>query len=264
MIPKAVPAIPTSITWWSSVSFMADSNSLLISSEIGLCNSPSPDRSVLEKDQVVRVLDGNTIKLKKNGIVTLAGVRMPTPGSGNFQFPDCLSYTPAYKVRQLLPIDTNVMVKVVNPTSTGKSAQAVLVRRDDNILVNEELIRSGFGRVQKITNPDLQEYLDVDNLQRLQDLAKQDGIGIFKRCDIPESEKVVAQFEPLELTMETQWGDDGGKMVIRQKDTEEPSILQNPGDVKGTFEGKAMYFICDDLNSLSHGTVSYNNNKWLR
>ena len=188
----------------------------------------------LEKDQVLRVLDGNTIKLKKNGIVTLAGVRMPTPGSGKFQFPECLSYAPVYKVRQLLPANLNVMVKVGSSTSASKSSQAIVLRSDDYVLVNQELIRSGFGRVQKVVSDDLKEYLDMDKLSRLQDQAKQEGIGIFKRCDVQvNGGNFEAQFEPLELTMETQWGDDGGKTVVRQKDAE-PSMPRNPGDVKGT------------------------------
>lgn len=185
-----------------------------------------------EKDQVVRVLDANTVKLKKNGIITLAGVRMPTPGMNNFQFPVCLSYTPAYKMRQLLPTNSDVWVKVGSTVSTGKTAQAVVVRSDDTTYVNQELIRTGFGKVQKITSSDLQGYLDIDSLYRLQDLAQSEGIGIFQRCDMKESGTFEAQFEPLELTMETQWGDDGGKLVLRQKEMETATPI-NPGDIKG-------------------------------
>jgi hypothetical protein len=199
--------------------------------------SDSPSiQSGLEHDQVLRVLDGNTIKLKQNGIVTLAGVRMPTPGSGNFRFPECLSYAPVYKVRQLLPVNGNVLVKVGSSTAAGKSSQAIVVRSDDNVLVNQELVRSGFGRVQKVTSVDLKEYLDMNHMQSLQDRAKLEGIGIFKRCDVEEGvEAFEAQFEPLALTMETQWGDDGGTMVLRSKDTER-SMPQNPGDVKGELD----------------------------
>lgn len=200
-------------------------------------DSAMKNLSGLQVDQVVRVLDANSIKLKKNGIVSLAGVRMPTPKSSGFQFPECLTYTPAYKVRQLLPINSNVLVKVASATSSGKSAQAIIVRSEDKLIVNQELIRSGFGRVQKVASDDLKGYLDMDRMQSYQNRAKDDGLGIFKRCDASQSEMFEAQFEPLELTVETQWGDDGGKSVIRSKDAK-PSIPTNPGDIRG----KLVYF----------------------
>ena len=188
----------------------------------------------LQKDQVVRVLDANTLKLKRNGIVTLAGVRMPSPSSAsNFQFPECLSYSPAYKLRQLVPPNSDVLVKVASSTSSGKSAQAIVVKSNDAMLVNQELVRTGFGRVQKLSSVDLKEYLDMDTMRTLEARAKEMGIGIFRRCDIQESSGFEAQFEPLELRTETQWGDDGGKLVLRQKDNELALTPQNPGDVKG-------------------------------
>lgn len=98
--------------------------------------------------------------------------------------------------------------------------------------MNQELIKSGFGKVQKITSPDLEEYLDTDGLRSLQARAKEQGMGIFKQCDVEEQSSFEAQFEPLELTVETQWGEDGGKLVTRQKETE-PTTPNNPGDIKG-------------------------------
>jgi endonuclease YncB( thermonuclease family) len=183
-----------------------------------------------QRDQVVRILDANTIKLEKNGIVSLAGVRMPTPGkSSNFQFPDCLSYGPTYKLRQLIPKNTAVLVKVV---TQQQKQQAVVIRSVDSVLVNQELVRAGFGRVQKVSNPDLKEILDLSLLQSLQEEAKTKGLGIFTRCD-EVSTVVEAQFEPLELTVETQWGDDGGKQVVRQKDSSSKGPPKNPGDKRG-------------------------------
>ena len=236
VVPIVTPVDVTTIAvmpWGSSLSITGPSLLTAIQSDSSSVVLPG-----LEKDQVLRVLDGNTIKLKKNGIVTLAGVRMPTPGSSTFQLPECLSYAPVYKVRQLLPANANVRVKVGSSTSAGRSFQAVVVRSDDDVLVNQELVRSGFGRVQKVVSADLKEYLNMDQLSRLQDRAKQEGIGIFQRCDAQDGGgggNFEAQFEPLELTMETQWGDDGGKTVVRQKDVE-PAMPKNPGDVRGTLE----------------------------
>jgi hypothetical protein len=197
--------------------------------------------SGFDKDQVVRILDANTIKLKKNGIVTLAGVRMPTPGSsGNFHFPECISYTPAYKLRQLLPTNSDVLVKLGATSSTGKLPQAILVKSEDGIMVNQELVRTGFGKVQKVPSVDLEAYLDVPMLQGLQDRAKTEGMGIFQRCDIDDSRQFEAQFEPLDVTAEIQWGDDGGKLVLRQKEGD-IAIPKNPGDIKGK-NGRRYFF----------------------
>ena len=229
MAAVTVPANMVSATdQMSSISPFIDGPSLLASMAANAQGVPPG----LQKDEVVRVLDANTLKLKKNGIVTLAGVRMPTPGSGNFQFPECLSYSPAYKLRQLVPPHSDVLVKVGCTTSAGKSVQAIVVRSEDSVLVNQELVRSGFGKVQRVKNSDLVEYLDTDAMQNLQARAKEQGIGIFKRCDVEEGPGFEAQFEPLELTVETQWGDDGGKIVTRQKETDQ-GTPENPGDRKG-------------------------------
>jgi endonuclease YncB( thermonuclease family) len=199
-----------------------------------------------QRDQVVRILDANTIKLQKNGIVSLAGVRMPTPGkSSNFQFPDCLSYGPTYKLRQLIPKNTAVLVKVV---TQQQKQQAVVIRSVDSVLVNQELVRAGFGRVQKVSNPDLKEILDLSLLQSLQEEAKTKGLGIFQRCD-EVATVVEAQFEPLELTVETQWGDDGGKQVLRQKENYSKGPPKNPGDKKGK---SFIFFTCAVAFQTTH------------
>lgn len=213
--------------------------------------------SDFKKDQVVRVLDANTLKLKQNGVVTLAGVRMPSATSSNFQFPECISFAPAYKLRQLVPPNSDVLIKVGSTTATGKSAQAIVVvkqkqqqnNKNENalLMVNLELVRTGFGKVQKITSVDLKDYLDIDRMQHLEAHAREEGIGIFRRCDVDggsSSSGVAAfeaQFEPLELTMETQWGDDGGKQVVREK-SNGPVTPLNPGDIKGMIRTRLCVF----------------------
>lgn len=77
--PVVSPRLPSSY-----ISPALDGPNLLISLE---ANTSAGLLKGLQKDEVLRVLDANTLKLKKNGIVTLAGVRMPTPGTGNFQSP---------------------------------------------------------------------------------------------------------------------------------------------------------------------------------
>jgi endonuclease YncB( thermonuclease family) len=227
------PSLPSTTTFEASTWQPSSSieGTFLLSSLNEKQQSSAFSTKDFQRDQVVRILDANTIKLEKNGIVSLAGVRMPTPGkTSNFQFPDCLTYGPTYKLRQLLPAKTSVLVKVVDRKKTTQ--QAVVIRSVDSVLVNQELVRAGFGRVQKVSNPDLKEILDLSLLQSLQEEAKTKGLGIFTRCD-EVSTVVEAQFEPLELTVETQWGDDGGKQVVRQKDSSSKGPPKNPGDKRG-------------------------------
>lgn len=187
-----------------------------------------------QNDQVIRVLDANTVKLQKNGIVSLAGVRMPSPESSSFQYPDCFTYKPAYKLKQLIPNKTNVQVKLVG-SKTPQSA--ILVRSEDSLFVNQEIVKTGFGRAQKVSNPELQKVISFDEFKALQDEAKEKGLGIFKRCEDGVTESSTApfeaEFEPLELTVETQWGDDGGKQIVRKRKDDIQIPPENPGDVKG-------------------------------
>ena len=187
-------------------------------------------------DKVIRILDANTIKLEKNGIVSMAGARMPTVGA-NFQFPDCLSYSPTYKLRQLIPVGTSVLVKIAGESKP----QAVVVRSEDSLFVNEELVRTGFAKTKAITNPDLEPYLR--NLRELQENAQDKGLGIFKRCETSQEEaSFVAEFEPLEFDVETQWGDDGGKQIVRKKEDTQVVIPKNPGDIRGMYKSSLHCF----------------------
>jgi hypothetical protein len=193
-----------------------------------------------QRDQVVRVLDANTIKLSKNGIVSLAGVRMPTPGTSNFQFPDCFTSSPSYKLRQLLPPKTSVLVEIL-ASGSKTPLSAVLVRSEDSVFVNQEIVSAGFGKVlQKVSNnPDLQKFLNYNSLKSLQDEAKAKGLGIFKLCDEEVDAAGAlfeAEFEPLELTVETKWGDDGGKQILRKREDTPQGPPKNPGDRKGTLQ----------------------------
>ncbi|KAG7366766.1 Excalibur calcium-binding domain containing protein [Nitzschia inconspicua] len=231
-------------------------------------NSGRPDNnSLLNLDRVERILDANTIQLKRTGVVRLAMVRMPGT-TGNFQFPDCFTFSPSYKIRQLIPKSTAVRVQMVGSASTPNNNNpptVVLIRDDDSLNVNRELIRTGFAKVTKASVRTLIESeqqtitLDLDELLALQNQAQANGLGIFLRCDAESSERsdgggisnlpvVEARFEPLERTMETVWTDDGGKLQLRtqtSKDATGPP--NNPGDAKGcsdfkTYEDALRWF----------------------
>jgi hypothetical protein len=48
-----------------------------------------------QRDEVVRIVDANAIKLQKNGLVSVGGARCPSAGS-NFQFSECSSCSSSY------------------------------------------------------------------------------------------------------------------------------------------------------------------------
>ena len=179
---------------------------------------------------------------------------MPTvTANSNFQFPECLSYGPTYRVRQLIPPNTKVSVKIAaagggggSTTGSSQKPQAVIIRNEDSVLVNQELVKSGFAKVRPITNPELEPYLDSNVLKKFQEDAQNQGIGIFKRCDdITSKESFVAEFEPLEFDVETQWGDDGGKQILKKtKDTQVAVTPENPGDVKGNITPFLFVRLC--------------------
>lgn len=213
----------------------------------------------LERDKVERILDGNTVKLQKKGIVILAGVRMPSPTctSGNFQFPSCFTYSPSYKLRQILPASAAVQVETISPpsplpsssssssttTNAKKISLVVLVRTQDSLVVNQEPVRTGFAKVV-MPRPSKQHQqasssllLDYQALSALEDHARSQGLGIFVTCDgsddtmratelaatssdsaIYSTAPFEAEFEPLERSMETVYTADGGRQQLRIND----------------------------------------------
>ena len=183
-----------------------------------------------QEDRVVRVLDANTIKLDKAGLVSLGTIKTPQPGVSTFEFSECLTRSPSYKLNQLLSKGEKVRIKTVVGGSSS-SLQAVLIRVSDGLVVNEELVRTGFARVRK-SNP-FPSVLSVDELMLFEENAREEGLGLFQRCKNGENDNVFeAQFEPLELTTETRWSADGGKTVLRGRDKAE-SLPPNPGDKVG-------------------------------
>ena len=145
----------------------------------------------------------------------------------------------------------------------------VIIRQDNGLNINQELVRTGFAKVingkrknalkSSDTTPSAasvvpstddgsSSLIDYDLLLRLEEQAKSQGFGIFQRCDATDNNVDVAyiddtattrivnvkdkslskdpsstitqpdsgwstapfqaEFEPLQRTMETVWGDD--------------------------------------------------------
>ena len=231
-------------------------------------------QSPLTNDKVKRVIDSSTIALEKSGIVSLDIVR----GAGStYVLPECCTYAPAYKLRQLLKKGTDVKIVNLSSSNGGVSSAAArpkvwIVRSQDELIVNREIVKSGFGFVRKgtssggvgaskmmmmdssvLSNFDYEGMMN--DLTTLEETARSNGLGIFKTCNNDgnnnedgnaiTTSNFVAEFEPMEYTTEIQYGDDGGKSVLvsnsaKQQQSSSASSSSgssippsNPGDVKG-------------------------------
>ena len=211
-----------------------------------------------EKDEVVRVLDANTIKLQKNGLVTTALVKTPSGYNKNDAFPDCMSKSPSSKIRKFLPAGTKVGIRFVDEArsgnTNGRPREALVIVQQKNegpLLVNAELVRSGFAK-PSARGINISERLlpgISEDLHRMQTNAKERGLGLYARCDEVEIDPISLddQFEPLDFTVETKYGDDGGKQVIVKRNDGLKEKPRNPGDAKGcsdfeTYEQSLRYY----------------------
>jgi endonuclease YncB( thermonuclease family) len=163
---------------------------------------------------VTRIVDANTLRLKKTGQVTLAAIQMPSPI--NFQFPDCFDKEPSYKLRRILPVGTVVRTKVV-PSSRSDTTTVLVVKEKDGgstgILVNAALVQTGFAKVKGgISAKAADEVLPglVTALQGLSRQAKEDRLGIYQSCDDDDNNNSrrtslapMASFEPLDGATKT-------------------------------------------------------------
>jgi endonuclease YncB( thermonuclease family) len=234
-------------------------------------------------DKVERIVDANTIQLKKMGTVRLSDVRMPSVSSGSaFQFSSCYNKSPSYKIRQLLPKKTSVRVAVTNSNNNNNNnniPQVVIIRNNDSLIINEELVKTGYAIVKKTqsssssssssvsVSQQQRHLLDLESLTALQEQAQTQGIGIFTECesennndsttpssDSSSSSSFTAIFEPLERSVETIYGIDGGKQQIRDEtiliNNQKLSInpKNNPG---GIIKG------CSDFNTYEQALKWY-------
>lgn len=167
--------------------------------------------------KVKRVIDASTIQLEQGGYVALDAVR---GAGGTYQLPDCMDRAPSYKLKQLLPKGTPVRyVSLDGGAAAAATPRVWLIREGDDLLINQELVRTGFAFVRKgATLPPGM----ADDLLRLERAAKDQGLGIYKVCAVdasasddaaPSARDFVAEFEPLDYTTETRYSDDGGTQV---------------------------------------------------
>jgi endonuclease YncB( thermonuclease family) len=219
---------------------------------------------------VVRVIDANTVQLSKNGFVTLAAIQSPSSYNNNNN--SFMSTYPSTKLKQLLPLNTKVqIIKWTDEEyNNGKKRSLIFTTRYNKdktnqlLFVNSELVKAGMAK-PSIRGQAKAEQLIPDVTQMLQDLnqqAKSRKVGIYQTCNagvtststnIPPlpSEKINigmekssfdldSQFEPMENSVETQWGDDGGKQILvpRMKENifSPSNPPPNPGDSKQCYD----------------------------
>jgi len=181
-------------------------------------------------DEVVRVVDPNTVKLKRNGLVTFGAIQTSSGyNSASFRYPECMKKSSSSKARQFLPPGTKVGIyfadgggAVVASGSQGqvRPRAALVMIKDMRKLVNAELVRFGFARpmISSSSSSSGSALLDVydivlpgfiESLGSLQKVAKEDGLGIYRRCgedDIGTTNAAIdSQFEELQFSLQTQW-----------------------------------------------------------
>mmetsp|Transcript_19951 Transcript_19951/g.30729 ORF Transcript_19951/g.30729 Transcript_19951/m.30729 type:complete len:333 (+) Transcript_19951:101-1099(+) len=186
-----------------------------------------------ENDEVVRVLDANTVKLKRIGLVSFASVQTPSGYKDGFRFPDCMAKSPSSNARLLLPQGTKVKVKLTEGGNVPRP-RALIVSKYNGRLVNAELVRNGFARPINRGRDVSEKLLPglTNDLFSLQRQATESGLGMYRRCELAEAPAADDQFEPLDYTVETQYGDDGGKPILRRRDDGPKARPANPGDVR--------------------------------
>lgn len=208
------------------------------------------------RDKVSRVVDANTVKLEKTGLVSFAAIQTPSAsynGAGGDYFPDCMSYTPAFKAKQLLPSKTPVRVLLVatkqSTSSSTSLPRALVIREEDDKFINTELVRVGVakpsqGRGRHQVDELLPGIIDWDVLQKQ---AQTNQVGLYQRCNDDFLDKDDDQFEPLDRTVEVQYFSDGGKQVVKERSSRTTLQPANPGDTKGcsdfeTYEDALQWF----------------------
>lgn len=156
-------------------------------------------------------------------------------------------------------------------SSLGKTKQdAVIIRSRDGLNINQDLVRQGYAVPRKASASQYDVNSDLillDVLTRLKEQAKDSRIGLFQQCtsDLDSDVNIAnggnifatdrapqAEFEPIEWTIETKWGIDGGRPVRRRITVESDNGLirvapKSPGDVVGCsdfqfFEDSLKYY----------------------
>ena len=203
-----------------------------------------------EDDKVVRVVNPNNIKLEHAGIVSFTAVSTPSGyDDDGFRFSECMTKSPVSKVKQLLPPETKVgIVKI----GGGSKQRVLMINKSTGTIINSELVKEGYARPISRGKEEIEQLLPgfSQGVQELHRQAKDKGIGMYKKCDAQDFLFATDdQFEELDAVVEFQYGDDGGKQIIRKKEST-PKIPDNPGDVRKVSESVFQIINYDALTKF--------------
>jgi len=133
-------------------------------------------------DEVIAVVDGDTVKLAKFGRCRLIGVNTPETVSPKQQAgapPDCYGPEASALTKQLLPKGTQVRVEVdAEPADRYGRSLAYLYRSQDGLFINAELVKQGAARHLKVAPNVRYDSLFV----KLESEASAAQRGLWKAC----------------------------------------------------------------------------------
>mmetsp|Transcript_15178 Transcript_15178/g.34600 ORF Transcript_15178/g.34600 Transcript_15178/m.34600 type:complete len:328 (+) Transcript_15178:46-1029(+) len=135
------------------------------------------------EDEIVKVVDGDTVLLAKGGRCRFIGVNTPETVSPKQQIegapPDCFGPEASKLTKSLLPPGTKVRVEFdVGPTDKYGRTLAYVYRLPDGLFINEELVRQGAARRFKV--PPNVRY--DTKFKELETEAATSGKGLWKAC----------------------------------------------------------------------------------
>jgi len=145
-----------------------------------------------EPQEVVSVIDGDTIKIKDNIRIRLIGINAPDKG-------ECYYEESRQFLKEFLEGKTvNLEKDISGKDDYGRPLRYVILPSDDpeqdNILVNDYIVRQGYA--QAISSPPDNRYRDL--LVSAQEEALRENRGLWKECEYEEglSDRREKHFEP--------------------------------------------------------------------
>ncbi len=147
-----------------------------------------------QPQQVVEVIDGDTIKIKDNVRVRLIGINAPDKG-------ECYYEESREFLKEFLEGKTvNLEKDISGKDDYGRPLRYVILPSNDpekdNILINDYIVRQGYA--QAVSSPPDNRYHDL--LVSAQEEALRENRGIWRECEYEDelSERREKNFEPTE------------------------------------------------------------------
>jgi len=135
-----------------------------------------------QEDEVVKVIDGDTVNLRYAGRCRLIGVNTPetvAPRQKEGAPPDCYGPEASALTKSLLPPGTKVRVELdVEPVDKYGRQLAYLYRSQDQLFLNAELVKQGAAKRYKVA-PNVKYDAKFFELEKD---AKATGKGLWGAC----------------------------------------------------------------------------------